>query len=47
VNKILHHPITTLKHQIDNGSPKGEISDRISSLREIFGLRGEDRSNED
>jgi len=38
VNKILHHPITTLKEQSGNGKRKGEALERIKTLREIFGM---------
>jgi glutamyl-tRNA reductase len=47
VNKILHHPITTLKHHSENGRPKGEIAERISVLREIFGMRDQDRPDDE
>ena len=38
VNKILHHPITTLKDHSDNGRKKGETLEHIRTLREIFGM---------
>jgi len=38
VNKILHQPITSLKHQSENGSGKGEVLERIHALRDFFGL---------
>jgi glutamyl-tRNA reductase len=37
VNKILHHPITSLKEQGENGE-KGEMQARIHVLREMFRL---------
>ena len=40
VNKILHQPMTTLKHGAENGSGGKETILRINALRELFGIRG-------
>jgi len=39
VNKILHQPMTTLKHGAENGSGGKETVLRINALRELFGIR--------
>jgi glutamyl-tRNA reductase len=38
LNKILHHPTTTLKQGVQNGSGGAEGLIRSSILRELFGL---------
>lgn len=40
VNKILHQPVTTLKHGAENGARGGETLSRIKALRELFGIAG-------
>jgi glutamyl-tRNA reductase len=43
VNKILHHPITTLRQGAENGDGKSATVTRIAALREMFGI-GKDRN---
>lgn len=38
VNKILHQPVTNLKHGAENGARGGETLSRIKALRELFGI---------
>ncbi|MFN0158818.1 MAG: glutamyl-tRNA reductase [Bacteroidota bacterium] len=38
VNKILHQPVTNLKHGAENGSRGTETQHRIRALRELFGI---------
>ncbi len=38
VNKILHQPLTTLKHGAENGSKGAETLQRVTILRELFGI---------
>lgn len=45
VNKILHQPVTTLKHGAENGSRGGETLARIKTLRDLFGIREKDSNN--
>ncbi len=47
INKILHHPVTTLKHGAENGSRGAETLMRIKALRELFGIAPNDRSSHD
>ncbi len=39
VNKILHQPVTNLKHGAENGSGGKETLLRINALRELFGIK--------
>jgi len=45
VNKILHQPVTNLKHGAENGSRGSETIFRIKALRELFGI-GEPKKRE-
>jgi len=47
VNKILHHPITSLKQHSVNGEPKGEILAKIHALREMFRLGDQNGRDEE
>ena len=47
VNKILHHPITSLKQQNENGEPKGEALAKIHALREMFRLGDQNGRNDE
>ncbi len=38
VNKILHQPITNLKHGAENGQRGNETANRINVLRDLFGI---------
>lgn len=38
VNKILHHPITALRSNAQNGSGNSALIGRIQALRELFGI---------
>lgn len=38
VNKILHQPITNLRHGAENGQRDGEMTTRINVLRDLFGI---------
>jgi glutamyl-tRNA reductase len=38
VNKILHHPITTLRHGAENGHFGKKTLERVNVLRELFGI---------
>ncbi len=38
VNKILHQPITNLRHGAQNGARGGETVNRIKALRDLFGF---------
>jgi glutamyl-tRNA reductase len=38
VNKILHQPITNLKHGAENGQRGSETTMRINVLRDLFGI---------
>ena len=47
VNKILHQPMTTLKHGAENGSGGKETALRIDALRELFGIRRDGKAGND
>ncbi len=47
VNKILHQPMTTLKHGAENGSAGTETLWRLKTLRELFGITTDEKSNDD
>lgn len=38
INKILHQPVTTLKHGAENGSRGTETMMRVKTLRDLFGI---------
>jgi glutamyl-tRNA reductase len=40
VNKLLHQPMTTLKHGAENGDAGRATQERVSMLRELFGIGG-------
>ncbi len=47
VNKILHQPMTTLKHGAENGSAGTETLWRLKTLRELFGISKEQKLDDD
>ncbi len=42
VNKILHQPISNLRHGAENGQRGSETMNRIKALRDLFGITGKD-----
>ncbi len=42
VNKILHQPISNLRHGAENGQRGSETINRIKALRDLFGITGKD-----
>ena len=47
VNKLLHQPMTSLKSGAENGSAGRETRERISMLRDLFGIGGGKAEDDD